>query len=176
MKTDCICETPRLLIRKFRHTDAEALYRNHSEAPVKKWIPNESYADIREAEDAVGFYISCADKRCLPYVLAVELKKNGELIGDTGINEVDGKPDEVEIGYCVCEKYSGRGFATEIVEAMTRFAAENFGVRVLYGRVLRGNTASVKVLEKNGFVFAGEEYGAEDDPYGDGMLVYRKEL
>ena len=32
------------------------------------------------------------------------------------------------------------------------------------------------VLEKNGFVFLREELGAEDDPYGCGMLVYRKEM
>ena len=54
--------------------------------------------------------------------MAVELKENGELIGDTGINEVDGKPNEVEIGYTICKEYSGNGYATELVQGMTRFA------------------------------------------------------
>ena len=45
----------------------------------------------------------------------------------------------------------------------------------LYGRVMRGNNASVRVLEKNGFIFVEEESGAEDDPYGNGMLIYKKE-
>ena len=40
---------------------------------------------------------------------------------------------------------------------------------------MRGNNASVRVLEKNGYAFATEEFGAEDDPWGNGMLVYRKE-
>ena len=40
---------------------------------------------------------------------------------------------------------------------------------------MRGNNASVRVLEKNGYIFVAEEFGAEDDPYGNGMLIYKKE-
>ncbi len=49
------------------------------------------------------------------------------------------------------------------------------GYKVLYGRVMKGNDASVRVLEKNGYNFAGEEQDAEDDPYGNGMLIYKTE-
>ena len=42
-------------------------------------------------------------------------------------------------------------------------------------RVVHGNEASAKVLEKNGYRFVKEEFGAEDDPYGKSMLVYAKE-
>lgn len=47
-----------------------------------------------------------------------------------------------------------------------------YGLLVLRFRVMRGNNASVRVLEKNGYIFVEEEFGAEDDPYGNGMLVY----
>jgi ribosomal-protein-alanine N-acetyltransferase len=40
---------------------------------------------------------------------------------------------------------------------------------------MHGNHASVSVLKKNGFDFVSEEMGAEDDPYGNGMLIYKKE-
>ena len=30
------------------------------------------------------------------------------------------------------------------------------------------------LLEKNGYIFVKEEFGAEDDPYGNGMLIYKK--
>ena len=59
---------------------------------------------------------------------------------------------------------------------MTDHTASVFHCKVLYGRVMKGNDASVRVLEKNGYCFVGEENGAEDDPYGNGMLVYRKEF
>lgn len=172
---DCIFETAHLRIRTFTAEDAPSLFQIHAEDAVKKWIPNESYKDIEETRRAIRFYADCVNHRRLPYVLAVTLKETGELIGDTGINSVRGTSNEVEIGYVICRKHSGKGYATELLSAMTGFADESFGIGVLYGRVMRGNDASVRVLEKNGFAFVREETGAEDDPCGNGMLIYQKE-
>lgn len=91
-------ETEHLRIRKLHPRDAKRLYEIHLQAGVKQWIPNESYADLEEAEDAIRFFTDCVDRGELPYVLAVEEKQTGELIGDTGINEVEGVQGEVEIG------------------------------------------------------------------------------
>ncbi|MBR6029520.1 MAG: GNAT family N-acetyltransferase [Clostridia bacterium] len=168
-----LLETARLRARAFRPGDAARLYAIHLEDNVRQWIPNESYADLAEAEDAVRFFADCVNAGRLPFVLAVETRE-GELIGDTGVNEVDGQPGEVEIGYVISGRFSGQGLATELVGAMTVFAAARFGVSALYGRVMRGNSASERVLQKNGYALAWEETGAEDDPYGRGMLVYVK--
>ena len=166
-------ETEHLRVRKFQIEDAEQLYENHLEAEVKQWFPNESYADLEEAKGAIDFFADCVEKKHLPYVLAVECKETSELIGDAGISAVEGKEKEVEIGYVICRKYSGRGYATELAKAMTEFVISAFDTYVLYGRVIRGNDASARVLEKSGYAFKAEEYGAEDDPYGNGMLVYK---
>ncbi len=166
-------ETEHLLIRKLEPEDADRLFENHAEEKVKKWFPNESYADLNEAKEAIAFFGDCVDKDRLPFVLALELKETGELIGDTGVSEVDGEPDAVEIGYQICDKYCGRGFATEALKAMTEFSLAKFGAKVSYGRVVHGNGASARVLEKAGYLFLKEEFGAEDDPYGNGMLVYK---
>lgn len=169
---DVILETGRLVIRKFRDGDARQLYENHMDDEVRKWFPNECYADLAEAQDAIRFYADCVDNGRLPFVLGVELKETGELIGDTGISAVEGKPDETEIGYCIGAKYRGKGYAAELLRAVTGDVPGRFGVRVIYGRVVHGNEASAKVLEKCGYQFLREEFGAEDDPYGRGMLVY----
>ena len=169
-------ETERLIVRAFREEDARELYENHLDDEVRKWFPNECYADAAKAQDAIRFYAGCVDSGRLPFVLGVELKETGELIGDTGISEVEGKPDEAEIGYCIGQPYRGRGYASELLEAIAGFVVARFGIRVIHGRVVHGNEASAKVLEKNGYQFVKEEFGAEDDPYGNGMLVYRKEF
>ena len=172
---DIYFETERVLARKLEPEDAARLYENHAEAKVKKWFPNECYADIDEAKGAIQFFNDCVEKNLLPFVLAVQLKETGELICDTGVSEVDGEPNSLEIGYQICEKYSGKGLATEVLNAMTAFSFARFNATISYGRVVHGNAASARVLEKAGYVFVNEEYGAEDDPYGNGMLVYRKE-
>lgn len=168
-----IFETQHLLIRKFKASDTQALYEIHREEEVKKWIPNESYEDLDEAQKAIDFFMNCVNANELPYVLAVEQKETGELIGDTGINQVEGKENEVEIGYVICKKHSNKGYATELLRAMMDFVVSTFEMHVLYGRVMRGNDASVRVLEKNGYIFTEETFDVEDDPYGNGMLVYK---
>jgi len=72
----------------------------------------------------------------------------------------------------ISDRYCGNGYATELVNAMTAFVISKFGTKVLYGRVMHGNKASARVLEKNGYSFSEDEFEAEDDPYGNGMLVY----
>ncbi len=172
---DIFFETERVLARKLGPEDAARLYENHAEAKVKKWFPNESYVDIRETKDAIQFFSDCAEKNRLPFVLAIQLKETGELIGDTGVSEVEGEPDSLEIGYQICEKYSGKGLATEVLKAMTVFSFSRFNAKAIYGRIVHGNAASARVLEKAGYMFVKEEYGAEDDPYGNGMLVYKRD-
>ncbi len=176
MAKDTLFETPHLIVRKFKVEDAEQLYENHMDEEVGKWFPNECYADPEEALEAIRFYADCIDNGHLPFVLGVESKETGRLIGDTGISEVEGKPNETEIGYCIGQKYRGKGYATELLCAFTGFAASHFGIGTIWGRVVHGNDASARVLEKNGFLFVKEEFGAEDDPYGKGMLVYRKSV
>lgn len=214
---DIFFETKHLLARKLEPEDAVQLYENHAEEKVKRWFPNESYADLNEAKEAIHFFRECVDGNHLPFVLAVQLKETGELIGDTGVSIVDGQSEAVEngyeatengyeavknryeavknryeavenryevvenrceaieIGYLICEKYSGRGFATEVLNAMTEFSFARFGAAIIYGRVVHGNSASARVLEKAGYLFVDEKFGAEDDPYGNGMLVYKRE-
>ena len=70
-------ETKRLVIRKFREDDAQELFENHMDEEVKKWFPNECYADPKEALDAICFFDGCVDRGELPFVLAAELKDKG---------------------------------------------------------------------------------------------------
>ena len=167
-------ETERLIVRKFKAEDAQPLYENHMDEEVRKWFPNECYADPEEARDAIRFYADCVDHGKLPFVLGVELKETGELIGDAGISEVNGRPGVREIAYCIGKKYRGKGYATELLRPVSDFVVSRFGISVIWGRVVYGNNASVKVLEKNGYQFVRKESGAEDDPYGNGILVYRR--
>ena len=173
---DKLFETAHLIVRRLRDGDAQQLYENHLDDEVRKWFPNECYADAAEAEDAIRFFGECVDQGRLPFVLGAELKETGTLIGDTGISEVEGKPEETEVGYCIGRPFRCRGYATELLEGLSAYAAARFGLKAISGRVVHGNDASVRVLAKNGYAFVKEEFGAEDDPYGNGMLVYQKKF
>ena len=67
-------------------------------------------------------------------------------------------------------------FETGLLNGTVSFAAPGFGTGAIYGRVAQGNETPEKTLRKGGYQFLLEESGAEDDPCGNGMLIYRKEF
>ena len=167
-------ETKHLRIRKFRSEDVENVYKNHFDEEVWKWIPDEYYNDFIETKNAIEFYNDCVNRNIMPFVLAVELRETSKLIGDIGVNQVEGHPDEIEIAYVIGKEYRGNGYATEVVTALSDYFVKVFNLNVIYGRVLHGNIASRRVLEKTGYIFVKEEFNALDDPYGNGVFVYIK--
>ena len=171
-----ILETNRLRLRRFEPEDAVRLFEIHRDEAVKRWMPAESYRNPKEAEGAVRFYADRVDRQELPFVLGAVLRESGKLIGDVGLNEVEGKPGEVEIGFVIAREERGKGYAAELLRAMAECAEALFRVRMLCGRVMKGNAASARVLEKSGYRFVREETGADDDPNGSGMLVFEKPL
>lgn len=76
------------------------------------------------------------------------------LIGGGGFK---GPPQEgtAEIGYSVLPQFQGRGYATEIVGALVRWALGQPGVARVAAETEWANPASVRVLSKAGFVRAG---------------------
>ncbi len=167
-----IKETDNLLIRKFNTKDAKLLYENHTEEAFMKWFPEQVFGNFKEAKETIDYFNECYNNFELPLVFGIELKENGVLIGDTGINEVEGCKNEIEIGYSISCKFSNNGFASEALEAMTKFAFDRLEIQKLFGRVKKGNSASVRVLEKCNYLYDRIDLNAEDDPYGDGMVVY----
>lgn len=79
----------------------------------------------------------------------IELKE-GAHVGELcfrGIN-VDGS---VEIGYGITQEHQGCGYATEAVDAVTRWALEQDRVICVEAETEPDNKASIRVLEKCGF-------------------------
>jgi RimJ/RimL family protein N-acetyltransferase len=75
-----------------------------------------------------------------------------EVAGNIGCWEEDGR---MLVGYWIGREFSGRGLATQAL-------AELLGIvdaRPLHAYVAKGNIASIRVLEKCGFVEVGERTG-----------------
>jgi len=69
-----------------------------------------------------------------------------------------GPPDErgiVEIGYSVLPEFQGQGLATEMVAAIVQWAKPQPCVRRIEAETNINNKASIRVLEKNHFIYVG---------------------
>lgn len=77
------------------------------------------------------------------------------LIGSGGITTITGEPGTVGIGYSVLDDFQGRGYATEAVAALLPAIFEFPGVVRICATTFPDLPASIRVLEKTGFVRAG---------------------
>jgi [ribosomal protein S5]-alanine N-acetyltransferase len=85
----------------------------------------------------------------------VRERASGQLVGDCGIQLLEGGPD-VELGFHLRPSVWGRGYATEAARACLDAAFAGLGLDEVIAIVAPGNAASVRVLEKIGMRPAGE--------------------
>ncbi len=87
---------------------------------------------------------------------AVHTREGMAFIGWCGLKALPGL-NEIDLGYRFMKKAWGRGYATEAAFASIRYGFETLGLRRIVGRALPGNLASLRVLEKCGMRYVGEE-------------------
>lgn len=87
----------------------------------------------------------------------VFLKSTGEFIGTCGMEpfDLDGR-SEVELGYRLCLKHWGSGYAQEAAGAILRYGFGPLNRARIMAFVLPQNRSSVKILEKLGFKYLSE--------------------
>lgn len=77
---------------------------------------------------------------------------NNNAVGSIGlVPKDDVYRKSMEIGYWLGEEFWGHGIITEAVGAITQYAFERFDIVRVYADVFAWNTASMRVLEKNGY-------------------------
>ncbi len=80
-----------------------------------------------------------------------------------GIGGFKGKPDAngiVEVGYSIMESHQRLGFGTEATRGLIKWAFQHPEVTRVIAETYPELTASIRVLEKNGFRFIGD--GSEE--------------
>lgn len=78
--------------------------------------------------------------------------QDGRLIGTANLNQVvRGAFQNAYVGYALEQASTGRGLMTEAVGVLTRIAFADLGLHRLQAAIMPHNTASLRVVEKNGF-------------------------
>jgi RimJ/RimL family protein N-acetyltransferase len=77
--------------------------------------------------------------------LTMTIVADGEVAGSIGCWEADGHRF---VGYWIGREFWGRGIATQALAELVGMVE----ARPLYAHVVKSNVASIRVLEKNGFV------------------------
>ena len=83
---------------------------------------------------------------------AVELADSGVAIGMCGLLQRQELPAP-DLGFAYLPDYRSQGYAYEAAAAVKAYAHDVLGLDMLLAIVSPGNTASIRLLEKLGFVF-----------------------
>ena len=143
-------KTSRLTIKTFSLDMAQSVYENSQDEDTRRFVPDEVYASAEEVRTAIEFLMSRYDSDDGPFVYPIITNDGGQNIGYVQLCQID--DGSWEIGYHIAKQFTGQGYATEAVKAFLPVIAEKLNIKQVYGICLAENTASVRVLEKCGFV------------------------
>ena len=163
-------ETNRIILRPWRDSDAEALFKWASDpdvGPRAGWPPHKS---VEESLEIIRTVFNDATN-----TWAIELKETGEAIGAMGYGpscecDLPAREGEPLIGYWVAKPYWNQGICTEALRLMLDHIRQTTDIQSLISGHFVDNPASGRVMEKCGFVPTGEtcidekQYQGENRP------------
>jgi ribosomal-protein-alanine N-acetyltransferase len=150
-------ESKRLLIRPYEDPDFSFMYSMNRDPEVMKYIrePVTEEAPVRERIEQMKSYRIRFPK--LGTFVVVQ-QSTGVLVGNAVIRHAEYQQErEIEIGYLVAKEFWGQGLATELVELVCDYVFQELKVQEVFAFTDEGNSASNRVLEKNGFQIVGRE-------------------
>lgn len=159
-------ETTRLTLRRFRRNDAAAMFRNWASDPVVTtylmWTPHTS---VRQTKRVLSQWVSGYSNKD-HYQWAICEKGNDEPIGSISVGDRNDRLSMVHIGYCLGQKWQGKGYMTECVERVIRFFFKDVKVNRIEARFDPRNPASGRVMVKAGMIFEGTHRQADYNNLG----------
>ena len=142
-------ETPRLLLRLPRPSDAPAFYAFLGDPVAMRFTPH--HASLRECRRRLAVF-EWQRRRSGYAPWAVTAKAGGHIVGRAGLYDDPFDPGwGVELGYSFHPAAWGLGYATEVARACLAWADEVRNFAEVRAFTHPDNAASRRVLEKSGF-------------------------
>ena len=150
-----LVKTEDILLRKISEQDLDALCSIYQNPNVFRYIPG----DTKKSRDTVSHLVDHFERDfrkgkelflgiCLP-------ESPDQLLGIVEMFHYDPKVHMVTVGYRLDEQYWGKGYAACATRALCAYLFDEVGIRRIQASVMPENPASMRVLEKCGFVREG---------------------
>ena len=148
-KGTVLLETDRLILRKFKYSDAEYMFKNWGSDPkVIKFLCWPTHSDVNVSQKIINNWIEEYNNNI--YNWAIELKSIHEAIGAISIVELDQASEAFEIGYCISSRYWNEGFTSEAFKAVINYLFKEVHINRIAAKHDIDNPASGRVMKKCG--------------------------
>ena len=141
-----------LRVRTWRRDDLDALLRYANNSKIADNL-RDQFPHPYTRRDGIE-YLNFVRSMDPPMAFAIEY--GNEAVGGIGFKlGIDISRLSIEMGYWLAEPLWGRGLTTRAVTAVSDWAIDNYKVVRVFATVFSHNVASMRVLEKSGFVREG---------------------
>jgi ribosomal-protein-alanine N-acetyltransferase len=148
-------ETERLLLRRFKLSDAEYMFKNWAnDSEVFRFFRRNPHSDLSQTEQIVMEWVN-AYTNDNSYNWAIELKEIGEIIGQISLVDLNEKYYSCEVAFTVGRSFWRKGNSTEGLKAVISYLFKEITMNRIEGRHNTLNFASGRVMQKSGMEFEG---------------------
>jgi RimJ/RimL family protein N-acetyltransferase len=154
-------ETERLILKPLNYDQLVKYLNAHpslEEELSVNYAPRLISSELKEAlEQTILPAVSRASGNYLYSTLwTIISKADKRMVGDLCIIGEPNDAGEIEIGYGTYDEFRGKGFMTEAVGCIIKWAEQEPNVKAVIASTAKENFASFRVLLKNGFQKTGE--------------------
>ncbi len=146
--------TDRLLLRPISIEDLAFVFRHFSNPDVGKYLLDEDpLTSLEQAQEIIDFYVNVDAKSYNRWI--IERKADGSPIGTCGYHKWSRRDHKAEIGYDLSPFAWGQGYMSEAIKRIVEFGFDEMDLNRIEAMVYPENAASLKLLERHGFVREG---------------------
>jgi ribosomal-protein-alanine N-acetyltransferase len=146
-----VLTTERLVLRQMTKEDANDVLLLRADESVSKYIARKPYTMLEEVYSFIDKITKGITNNECGY-WAIALKSTNNLIGTACIWHINMENSRAEIGYELHPSHQKKGIMQEALPILIEYAFEIMKLHSLEANVYPENAASIKLLEKNGFV------------------------
>jgi ribosomal-protein-alanine N-acetyltransferase len=147
-------QTSRLSLRELTAADAADLLFLRSDEEVMRHIHREKDTSLAQVHNHLRLLNGLLEKN-EGITWGMALPPQPGLVGIICLWQFEPENYRAEVGYALHPAYWGQGLMSEALTAVLRFSFEELQLHSITAHVSPENTASVRLLEKHGFVLEG---------------------
>ena len=150
-------ETNRLLLKSISVEDRDFIFSQFSDDVVTKYLYDEEpLTSMAGADEIIDSYVNSKSIGLSRWIIV--RKSDQEKMGTCGFHCWNPSENVIDIGYDMKEAFWGNGYMQEAIEEIIRIAVQELKIKQINAHIYVENDKSIKLVEKLGFQFNGQEY------------------
>lgn len=142
-------------IRRLKQSDAEKIYQYLQDFDIVKYLATVPSPYL--VENALSFILFANEKEKAKKEFHYTIANISDdiMLGLIGVKEINFQVGTCEIGYWLGREHHNKGIITLAIRKISQYCFNELELNLIKAIVFESNIASIKVLEKVGFINAG---------------------